>query len=888
MARSLRRLLLVLVLAFAALPANASAAEPPWCGTPSADAAENLPDELEPEDPRGTFPHIPYYAIGCTLRDIEDDSRRMDVDVIGRSALGRPMYGVVINELRTRQQRRDFSNWLAVRRLALKDPAMAQRLLDRFDEDIKVPIFIQGGIHGDEYEGVDAAIEIIEKYATTPYGTDPAVDEILDHAVLIFNPTQNPDGRVAGTRQNGNGFDLNRDYLTQSQPETIASISLMKRWLPPEVLDLHGYVSPTLIEATTKPHNPSIEYDLWLKWNQPRIDANEAAVNAIGRQVQRPINDWCADTSDPPPGENCEDEDGNDLGPPGPAVAEGWDDWGPFYTAMYAQHLGLDSSTVEMCDPLLDIFDQDDDGDTTEVADPECRGRAGSRDVQIAVLESTLEFVNEHREDMLFDEIEIYRRGDVDAPRPSCCPPPFDIDNNWMLEYPKAYVIPVGAGQRSDAEANRLVEWLLFNDIEVSELDRDYVYQGRRLEEGSYVAWLAQPRRGLLDTAMSIGVDISDRISILYAPPAAWSHGYLWGADVITVPDGAAFRPRTDRIYKPNRLDGGLEKSGHRSEHGGDGWVLEIDSPSAVRALNSLVDDGVDAELALESFSGGAAGTVIFGDDRRTERALDDAGEDFDVKFSRLRGEAPATEPIDHVPRFRVFSSLGDVPTIAGPRVDQSVTVLRSLGFDADPTNTAQLDASTTDPLADYDLIYNAASNYPAATNQQGQPINVLARQRLAAFFARGGGYLGGQTAGAASFPHNGGLVPGLDAASNSGGGSGYSGILLWNNTGGADSVITGVYPAQDTLIADPPTWLVEPVPAALTVDGRLAAGDFFLSGLFPGTEESGAATRPVIAHGTSTSGTARLVVWANNPLYRADPEREWPMVGTAAYWADN
>jgi hypothetical protein len=23
------------------------------------------------------------------------------------------------------------------------------------------------------------------------------------------------------------------------------------------------------------------------------------------------------------------------------------------------------------------------------------------------------------------------------------------------------------------------------------------------------------------------------------------------------------------------------------------------------------------------------------------------------------------------------------------------------------------------------------------------------------------------------------------------------------------------------------------------------------------------------------------------NPLYRADPEREWPMISSAAYWAD-
>ena len=120
----------------------------------------------------------------------------------------------------------------------------------------------------------------------------------------------------------------------------------MKRWLPPEMLDLHGYVSPMLIEATTKPHNPSIEYDLWLKWNQPRIDYNEAAMNAIGHDITRPINDWCPEASIRNPTGLC--DDGDDR--PGPDVAEGWDDWGPFYGPMYMQHVGLDSSTVEMCE----------------------------------------------------------------------------------------------------------------------------------------------------------------------------------------------------------------------------------------------------------------------------------------------------------------------------------------------------------------------------------------------------------------------------------------------------------------------------------------------------------------------------------------------------------
>ena len=42
-----------------------------------------------------------------------------------------------------------------------------------------------------------------------------------------------------------------------------------------------------------------------------------------------------------------------------------------------------------------------------------------------------------------------------------------------------------------------------------------------------------------------------------------------------------------------------------------------------------------------------------------------------------------------------------------------------------------------------------------------------------------------------------------------------------------------------------------------------------------------------MIAHGTNAAGSARLAVFANNPLYRADPEREWPMLASAAYWAD-
>lgn len=61
----------------------------------------------------------------------------------------------------------------------------------------------------------------------------------------------------------------------------------------------------------------------------------------------------------------------------------------------------------------------------------------------------------------------------------------------------------------------------------------------------------------------------------------------------------------------------------------------------------------------------------------------------------------------------------------------------------------------------------------------------------------------------------------------------------------------------------------------------------FFLSGLWSHDTRPGAAGSAVIAHGTNTARTARITSFAMNPLYRADPEREWPALASAAYWVD-
>jgi hypothetical protein len=431
-----------------------------------------------------------------------------------------------------------------------------------------------------------------------------------------------------------------------------------------------------------------------------------------------------------------------------------------------------------------------------------------------------------------------------------------------MYEYPTAYVIPLGAGQRSDPEANRLVEWMLANGIQVEELKQEYTLGGRTFPAQSYVVWMTQARRGLAETALSIGVNVSGRIQQLYAPPGAWSHGFLWGADVYQVPRDATFLPQTTKVDKPNHLlVGGVEPGK------ADRYALKLDSPTAVRALNRLVAGGVSAQLALgPSGSSLPAGSIVFPADPATKNTLDATGKDVGVRFSRVSGALPTLDPIDRVPRIAVLTGA----------VNQDVWSLRDLGFSANPISTATLNAAPTDPLLDYDVIFNTGA-YPSAAN-------AVARARLQAFFARGGGYIGAGANGG-NFLVTGTQISGFTAATRTG--NGRSGIIYWNNEGGAASPITGAYPAQDTAIVDPPTWFTA-VPATMTVDGRLPLTDYFAAGLWAADAQSAsAAGSAVIAHGMNTAGTSRIALFAMNPLYRADPEREWPAAGTAAYWAD-
>jgi hypothetical protein len=826
----------------------------PWCAAPTGAIAEQQDAPLA---------LIPYEAIECTLERFEDEAAaagvpdRLHWSKIGESVEGRDILGVVVNALDTAQQQQAFARWQQLRSLMFTNPAQAQNLLASWGSNVKLPVFIEANIHGNEEEGTDAMMQVIRDLVTLRYGTNPAVDALLDHAIVVVIPTTNPDGRTNGVRRNPNGFDLNRDFLVQSQPEVRANTAFQLQWLAPVGLAMHGYYSPTLIDGLTKPHNPGIEYDLFVKWNQRRLDANETAYNNAGMEIIRPVNDWgdCGWFS-------CK--------PVGPAIAEGWDDWGPFYTQTYMAFYGVDSSTLEMCD-----------------SDAGCNGRFGSKRAQYIGFYSSADFWVENRTAILRDQLEIFRRGLAGEGRVNCCDDSlvagrgFDETNhNWMVPYPKGYVIPfVGGGsstaQRSDAEANRMAKWLLDNGIEVHRTSVNSTFGGQTFPAGSYVVWLNQPLRGLAYTTLAAGQDVSDRISQLYAPPGAWSHGHLWGADVVEIPSGASFAPASTRISAVNDLQGGVRPGP------ADWYAATLQGAEEVRAILGLLRSRLDAEIAEAPFTSASAGpmpagSVIF--DASDAPALQAAGDAAGLFFERGVGAKPARSQLDEAPRIAILTD-SRVPAEGDTSWSLRQIFGPDVGFVKVTVGRDSLDRAPTDPLAGFDVIYNTGQSYPGAKFP-------TARQRLRAFFQRGGGYIA-TSVSSANFSFLNGAQPALiNGTLTQSSDSADGGIARWDNVqpGGP---ITGGFASTDNLFLPASVTWFSSTPTGSTIDGRYlpSTTSMFVAGLWQDRSPA-AANAPMVVHG-STLVNSRYVGLASNPFSRGDAEREWPLIGQAAMWSN-
>ncbi len=190
-----------------------------------------------------------YQDVMEFIRGLQAVGAPVALKIIGQSAEGRDIPLMIVSRLR------------------VTEPREAKRL------GLPV-IYVQANIHAGEVEGKEAILHLVRKYCQEKTG-------VLDRVILLVNPIYNADGNekfgpqsrnrpgqggpeMVGLRANGQGLDLNRDYIKAETPEhTSALASIYTTWDPDVFMDLHttdgtrhGYAltyAPPLNSNTAEP-----------------------------------------------------------------------------------------------------------------------------------------------------------------------------------------------------------------------------------------------------------------------------------------------------------------------------------------------------------------------------------------------------------------------------------------------------------------------------------------------------------------------------------------------------------------------------------------------------------------------------------------------------------
>ena len=536
-----------------------------------------------------TWDQIDNYA--RNLKQVSDEGgnkindRYVAVKSLAQSQAGRDIWNVVIAK-----NAESVDEYLTITKPKMEsDPeALKAEISDpeALDSGYHKNVIYFNNVHPDEVPASDAIMELIDTFINennlsydtqvdavhherTPGDYDGytaegeenitelaefTVDEILDQYILVFNITENPDGKDNLLRTNEYGFDLNRDAAYQTQKESTALTTDLVKWDPIAMLEYHGYVDELLIEPCTGPHDPNYEYDLY-------ADRMLDQGNAIGKAMigNTAYSQYLVPATD---------------------YSDGWDDGAPVYGPMFAMLYGVMGYTLEIPYATEDSKEACFSGGLALIDD--------CFDNRLDYYENKLNYklrgIN-NEDNLEVDKLltDPYTGEQVGRPRTA--------GHNFFPEY---YVIPVNESyQKNPLEAYKILAFLDRNGAMVSLTTEEVGYGEIMLPIGTYVIDMHQANRGFINSMLSEGYDASN-FKDIYAELVI-SYPDMRNFDCLTVWDKNVFKGKTEVISN-------IPQPGTQIVGTSDKVVIQNDNIDGIRLVNKLLDNKKTVQMLTSDF----------------------------------------------------------------------------------------------------------------------------------------------------------------------------------------------------------------------------------------------------------------------------------------------
>ncbi len=490
--------------------------------------------------------HITHDKLVQYMYALASASDRITIENRGSSFEGRPILLLTITSPKNHQQLEQ-----------IREAHIASTESNSVDTS-NMPIVVYQGfsIHGNEPSGSNASL-LAAYYLAAAEGD--YITDLLDHTVILFDPSFNPDGLQrfaywANTnksinlnadpndreynevwprgRTNHYWFDLNRDWLPVQMPESRARIETYHKWLPNILTDHHEMGTNSTfffqpgVQSRTNPLTPKRNQEL----TKLISNFHAKALDKIGSLY---------------------------------FTEEDYDDF----------YYGKGSTFPDINGGIGILFEQASSRGHIQETDNGILTFAFTVRNQFTTALSTLEAAKTMREEILTYQHDFYKNARLEGAK----------------ENGKAIIF---GDEKDAAKTYHLAEILKRQHIMFSELKSDVTINGKNFKKGySYVVQKNQKNARLINAMFDKRTKFEDS---LFYDISAWTFPLAFNLDYV---EGIS------TANAGNEVTNLQMKTGNVSTKSNYAYLMEWHEYYTPKALNTILNQGVRAKVSLRPFS---------------------------------------------------------------------------------------------------------------------------------------------------------------------------------------------------------------------------------------------------------------------------------------------